>query len=137
MTLQNRVDPWGNLQRHPSKSATLMGNRGILHDEDKKILKLWGHSNWVSCVTNYKNIKRAVFSANNYSELFFLDEGFGTLDDELLEVVMSSLERIHNEKLKVGIIRHVEAIKNRVPVKLIITPAECGIGGSKVKIERS
>ena len=70
-------------------------------------------------------------------ELFFLDEGFGTLDDELLEVVLSSLERIHNEKLKVGIISHVEAIKNRVPVKLIITPAECGMGGSKVKIERS
>ena len=70
-------------------------------------------------------------------ELFFLDEGFGTLDDDLLEVVMSSLERIHNEKLKVGIISHVEAIKNRVPVKLIITPAECGMGGSKVKIERS
>lgn len=70
-------------------------------------------------------------------ELFFLDEGFGTLDDELLEVVMSSLERIHNERLKVGIISHVEAIKNRVPVKLMITPAECGIGGSKVRIERS
>ncbi|WP_315072242.1 AAA family ATPase [uncultured Clostridium sp.] len=70
-------------------------------------------------------------------ELFFLDEGFGTLDDELLEVVMSSLERIHNEKLKVGIISHVESIKNRVPVKLMITPAECGMGGSKVRIERS
>jgi exonuclease SbcC len=70
-------------------------------------------------------------------ELFFLDEGFGTLDDDLLEVVMSSLERIHNEKLKVGIISHVEAIKNRVPVKLMITPAECGMGGSKVRIERS
>lgn len=70
-------------------------------------------------------------------ELFFLDEGFGTLDEDLLEVVMSSLERIHNEKLKVGIISHVESIKNRVPVKLIITPAESGIGGSKVKIERS
>ena len=70
-------------------------------------------------------------------ELFFLDEGFGTLDDNLLEVVMSSLERIHNDKLKVGIISHVESIKNRVPVKLIITPAEAGMGGSKVKIERS
>jgi exonuclease SbcC len=70
-------------------------------------------------------------------ELFFLDEGFGTLDDELLEVVMSSLERIHNEKLKVGIISHVETIKNRVPVKLMITPAESGMGGSKVKIERN
>ena len=70
-------------------------------------------------------------------ELFFLDEGFGTLDDNLLEVVMSSLERIHNDKLKVGIISHVESIKNRVPVKLLITPAEAGLGGSKVKIERS
>lgn len=70
-------------------------------------------------------------------ELFFLDEGFGTLDDNLLEVVMNSLERLHNEKLKVGIISHVESIKNRVPVKLILTPAECGKGGSKVKLERS
>ena len=70
-------------------------------------------------------------------ELFFLDEGFGTLDDNLLEVVMSSLERIHNDKLKVGIISHVESIKNRVPVKLLITPAEAGMGGSKVRIERS
>ena len=70
-------------------------------------------------------------------ELFFLDEGFGTLDDNLLDVVMSSLERLHNERLSVGIISHVESIKNRVPVKLILTPAEAGLGGSKVKIERS
>lgn len=70
-------------------------------------------------------------------ELFFLDEGFGTLDDELLEVVMGSLERIHHDKLKVGIISHVEAIKNRVPVKLLLTPAESGRGGTKVKLERS
>ena len=74
---------------------------------------------------------------NNPLEFFFLDEGFGTLDENLLEVVMSSLERIHNDKLKVGIISHVESIKNRVPVKLLITPAEAGMGGSKVKIERS
>ncbi|WP_415283600.1 AAA family ATPase [Clostridium perfringens] len=70
-------------------------------------------------------------------ELFFLDEGFGTLDDNLLDVFMSSLERLHHERLSVGIISHVESIKNRVPVKLILTPAEAGIGGSKVKIERS
>lgn len=70
-------------------------------------------------------------------ELFFLDEVFGTLDDNLLDVVMSSLERLHHERLSVGIISHVESIKNRVPVKLILTPAEAGIGGSKVKIERS
>lgn len=70
-------------------------------------------------------------------ELFFLDEGFGTLDDDLLEIVMRSLERIHNDKLSVGIISHIDSIKNRVPVKLIIEPAEAGVSGSKVRIEVS
>lgn len=70
-------------------------------------------------------------------ELFFLDEGFGTLDDDLLEIVMSSLERIHNDKLKVGIISHVESIKNRVPIKLVVEPAKSGGYGSKVKIDIS
>ncbi|OAA82923.1 AAA family ATPase [Clostridium ljungdahlii] len=68
-------------------------------------------------------------------ELFFLDEGFGTLDDNLLEVVMDSLEKIHNDRLSIGIISHLESIKDRMPVKLIVAPAEAGMGGSKVKIE--
>ncbi|MHC6180318.1 AAA family ATPase [Clostridium sp. JNZ X4-2] len=68
-------------------------------------------------------------------ELFFLDEGFGTLDDNLLEIVMDSLEKIHNDKLSIGIISHLEVIKERMPVKLIVSPAEAGMGGSRVKIE--
>lgn len=70
-------------------------------------------------------------------ELFFLDEGFGTLDTNLLDTVMQSLEKIHNSKLSVGIISHVDEIKNRVPVKLMVEPAVSGLGGSKVKIENS
>lgn len=70
-------------------------------------------------------------------ELFFLDEGFGSLDDNLLDVVMDSLERIHHSRLSIGIISHVESIKNRVPVKLIVSPAVAGLGGSRVRIEKS
>lgn len=70
-------------------------------------------------------------------EFFFLDEGFGTLDTELLEIVMNSLEKLHNSRLSVGIISHVEELKNRVPVKLVVTPAKQGEGGSKVKLEYS
>jgi exonuclease SbcC len=70
-------------------------------------------------------------------EFFFLDEGFGTLDNELLEVVMSSLERLQNEKFSVGIISHVDELKARVPVKLVVTPSRPGVGGSKVRIEYS
>lgn len=69
-------------------------------------------------------------------EFFFLDEGFGSLDTELLDVVMESLENLHSEKLSIGIISHVEELKNRVPVKLLVTPCDVG-KGSRVKIEYS
>ncbi len=70
-------------------------------------------------------------------EFFFLDEGFGTLDSNLLDVVMDSLENLQNENLKVGIISHVEELKHRVPVKLMVEPAEAGIRGTKVSIKYS
>lgn len=69
-------------------------------------------------------------------EFFFLDEGFGTLDNELLEIVMNSLERLHSSKLSVGLISHVEELKQRIPRKLIVTPAIAGISGSKVTLEK-
>ncbi|BBE31254.1 nuclease SbcCD subunit C [Tepiditoga spiralis] len=70
-------------------------------------------------------------------EFFFLDEGFGTLDNELLDTVMNSLEKLRNEKLSVGIISHIDELKDRVPTKLLITSANPGNNGSKVKIEHS
>ncbi len=74
---------------------------------------------------------------NTSIEFFFLDEGFGTLDSSILDVVMTSLEKLQKEKLSVGIISHVDELKDRVPVKLIVEPAISGVSGTKVKIEYS
>lgn len=68
-------------------------------------------------------------------EFFFLDEGFGTLDDDTIDTVMNSLEKIYNEKLSIGIISHVESIKSRVPVKLIVSPSGMNTNGSSLRIE--
>lgn len=70
-------------------------------------------------------------------EFFFLDEGFGTLDSSLLEVVMDSLERLHSEKLSVGLISHVDELKQRIPRRLMVSPAVAGMNGTKVKMEMS
>lgn len=69
-------------------------------------------------------------------ELFFLDEGFGTLDDYVLDMVMTALEKIHHQYLSIGLISHVEKIKNRVPIKLNVSPSTIE-RGSQVKIERT
>ncbi|MFC7409470.1 hypothetical protein [Hydrogenophaga atypica] len=72
--LKNRVDPWGALNAVPDR-GTLMGNRGILHNENNEVIRPWTHKGWVTCLLSYKSIRRPKpFSAGNYSELFFLDE---------------------------------------------------------------
>lgn len=69
-------------------------------------------------------------------EFFFLDEGFGTLDDELLDTVMDSLEKLRSEKLSVGIISHVKELRDRVPIKILVKASSVG-EGSKIVIENS
>ena len=68
-------------------------------------------------------------------EFFFLDEGFGTLDANLLETVMNILEKLHLQNLTIGIISHVPELKNRLARRLVVTPAESGGAGSTVKLE--
>lgn len=71
--LQNKVDPWGELQAL-RMVGTLMGNRGILHDEQNRIVRRWANKSWVCCSLNETFQKRDPFSSGTYSELFFLDE---------------------------------------------------------------
>lgn len=68
-------------------------------------------------------------------EFFFLDEGFGTLDLNSLDTVMDSLIKLQSQKIKVGVISHVEEMKSRIPIKLVVTQANQGIHGTLVKLE--
>ncbi|GIP35841.1 AAA family ATPase [Paenibacillus sp. J2TS4] len=68
-------------------------------------------------------------------EFFFLDEGFGTLDPDLLETVIGALEKLHTDRLTVGIISHVPELKARLPRRLIVQPAEPSGQGSRLYLE--
>ncbi len=49
-------------------------------------------------------------------EAFFLDEGFGTLDSETLDVVAATIEQLGTERM-VGIVTHVSELADRIPVQ--------------------
>jgi len=68
-------------------------------------------------------------------EFFFLDEGFGTLDPDLLETVVSTLERLRLSHLNIGIISHVPGLRNRFPRQLVVLPAEASGRGSRLVAE--
>jgi exonuclease SbcC len=64
---------------------------------------------------------------------FFLDEGFGTLDEEKLDKVMNALEKLHDRKRMVGVISHVKELQERLPCYLEVAAAGEDGGGSRIR----
>lgn len=64
-------------------------------------------------------------------EFFFLDEGFGTLDEKLVDTVMDVLGKL-SKNFAVGLISHVEELKHRIDNKIVVTGAN-ERHGSQVK----
>ncbi|HTU22424.1 MAG TPA: hypothetical protein VMG10_30570 [Gemmataceae bacterium] len=73
MPRQNRVTPFGEIVAVPER-GTFMGNRGVLHDGDGRILRAWQLKRWIVCVLEFRGRKRQVMTPGRYTELFFLDE---------------------------------------------------------------
>jgi hypothetical protein len=73
--LQNRVTPLGELVA-TSARGTLMGNRGRLHDERRRVVRrlVPGYRAWVTCLLEFRGRQRTVMAPGRYTELFFLDE---------------------------------------------------------------
>lgn len=65
-------------------------------------------------------------------ESLFIDEGFGALDPASLGQALALLEHLHASGRRVGVISHVEELKERVPVKIEVTPT--GRGTSRVEV---
>ncbi|MBF0226179.1 MAG: AAA family ATPase [Desulfobacterales bacterium] len=49
---------------------------------------------------------------------FFLDEGFGSLDNETLETVLSALDSLNSTGKTIGIISHLDVLKERIPCQI-------------------
>jgi exonuclease SbcC len=69
-------------------------------------------------------------------EFFFLDEGFGTLDSGLLDVVIDALERLSSKQRVIGVISHVPELKHRIARRLIVEPPTVYGEGSRVSLEK-
>lgn len=62
----------------------------------------------------------------------FIDEGFGSLDGETLEMAMATLDELRSGGRTIGLISHVEAMKEQIPRKLEVVKA--ADGSSRVRV---
>lgn len=68
-------------------------------------------------------------------DMLFIDEGFGTLDGESLEMAVQALGNMQKFGKKIGIISHVDSLKERIPAQIQVTKR--GKATSKITIVRS
>jgi hypothetical protein len=73
LPLQNRVTPCGELVA-VSGRGLLMGNRGVLHNDAREIVRPWQIRRWISCRTEFRGRHRKIMQPRRWTELFFLDE---------------------------------------------------------------
>jgi exonuclease SbcC len=64
-------------------------------------------------------------------ESLFLDEGFGTLDSETLDTALNALDRLNASGKMIGVISHIEAMKERIPVQIKVQKMN-GLGISRL-----
>ena len=80
----------------------------------------------------------AQMASNNVRiDSLFLDEGFGTLDDDSLEKALNALSSLNAQGKTVGLISHVDQIKERIPSKIVVKrsaqPGVSRVEGAGVK----
>jgi hypothetical protein len=73
MPLQNRVTPFGEIVALAGRGL-FTGNRGILHDDQRRIVRSYQVRRWITCRLEYRGIRRTLMRPHSWTELFFLDE---------------------------------------------------------------
>lgn len=69
-------------------------------------------------------------SGGVHIEALFIDEGFGSLDPEALELALAELDRLREGGRLVGVISHVQALRDRIPAGIEVVR---GPAGSTIK----
>ena len=101
--------------------------------EPREASSLSGGESFLASLSLALGLAEVVQSNNGGIELdtLFIDEGFGTLDAETLDMVMGTIESLRDSGRTIGLISHVEEMKNRIPAQIVV---EKGQNGSSVRV---
>lgn len=100
-------------------------------DEVRTVYSLSGGESFLASLALALGLA-SLSSSRMQIESLFIDEGFGSLDPNTLNIAMDALERLHNQGRKVGVISHVQEMTERIPVQIKVSKQHNG--KSKVEV---
>ena len=66
------------------------------------------------------------YAGGVHLDAMFIDEGFGSLDSESLDLAMKTLQELKGQNRLIGLIPHVGGLEERIPAKLRVTKTQTG-----------
>jgi DNA repair protein SbcC/Rad50 len=127
---------------HANRQLRKMTDRYLLVRDDAQPLELNVIDNYQGCeVRSTKNLSGGesfivslslalglsyMASQNVRVDSLFLDEGFGTLDEDALDTALETLAGLHQDGKLIGVISHVAALKERIPTQIQVSPRTGG-----------
>lgn len=118
------------LQRIPHTLALQVVDKDM-GDEIRTVYSLSGGESFLVSLALALGLA-SLSSSRMQVESLFIDEGFGSLDPDTLNIAMDALERLHNQGRKVGVISHVQEMTERIPVQIKVSKQQSG--KSKVEV---
>ncbi|RUO91246.1 nuclease SbcCD subunit C [Corallococcus sp. AB018] len=120
------------LERVPGHDLDLQVVDGDMGDEVRSVASLSGGESFLVSLALALGLA-SLSSETTQVETLFIDEGFGTLDPETLEVALATLDALQATGRQVGIISHVSGLAERIGVQVRVVKQ--GGGRSKLVVE--
>jgi exonuclease SbcC len=93
--------------------------------EIRSVRNLSGGESFIVSLTLALGLSRMASRKVRVDSLF-LDEGFGTLDEEVLETALETLSGLHQDGKLIGVISHVSGLRERISTRITVTPVSGG-----------
>ncbi len=119
------------LQRVPDTDLDLQIIDRDMADEVRSVQSLSGGESFLVSLALALGLA-SLSSTRTQVESLFIDEGFGTLDQETLDIAIASLDTLQGLGRKVGIISHVPILVERIGVRVVVE--KLGGGQSRVSV---
>lgn len=113
------------LLRDPSEPLELLVLDSYQAGEVRSTRNLSGGESFVVSLALALGLS-AMASHNVRVESLFLDEGFGTLDEEALDTALQTLAELHRCGTLIGVISHVPLLQDRIEVRIQVLPGSDG-----------
>ena len=118
-----------------SQTGLELNVRDYVNDTERPVASLSGGEAFLASLSLALGMSDEIQAQEGGVELdvLFVDEGFGSLDEELLRVAIGTLQSLSENRRLVGLISHVAELREKIDCKIIVTKG--ADGSSRARIE--